>query len=174
MWPSESDTLKNAESSFNTIWPHLNLWAEVKPNKQHTVNKSTAPAISERKYKMEWTDSNVSLAFLGFESYEKGSQPSIKTWFYWRCQDHRSACQTKQRQSWALRVRSTPDKSQWAFLQFMGSSACGWRSRHGRNTAWMTAPVKEHRCQDKLRWAECQQPGPLPQTHSLKYWGTMC
>ena len=105
----------------------------------------------------------VSLAFLG-KAMRNAVNWSIKAWFYWQYQDHRSTCQMKQRQNWALWVQSTPDKSQWTFLQLMGSSSCGWRYRHGRNTVWMT-----HSCETAQELKEQSrhtlQLVPMPQTH---------
>lgn len=162
-WPRESDMPKNAESSFNTIWPHLNLWAEVRPNKQHTVKQKHCPAILEGS--PGWNEQTLTRPW-----------PSWAKWWEMQATEHydlilleapRPQVSLSHEAGTKLSSKgaSTPDKNQRAFSQFMGSSAYGWEAGMGGTLPGWLLPVKEHRCQG---WAECRQLGPLPQTHSLK------
>lgn len=162
--PVKPDMFKMQKAPLNINWPHLDLRTEVE-SKQHTVNKSQAPTVWEKRYRRDtpiWTCPWPSWA----KQWETQATKALRLDFIGGAKTISQPVKWSKRQNRVLWVQSTPDKSQWTFLQFMGSSPYGWGCKHGRNIAWMINSCKRTQA---LGGAEVSrhllQLALLPQTH---------
>lgn len=137
--------VSHAKSSFNTNWPHLDVWRDVESKQiYHIVNRSMTP--QSEKGDAGWDTQIWTCPWPPWaKRWETQSTKALRLDFTRGANTIGQAVKWGKRQNCVLRGQSTLDKSQWAFLQFMGPPRVARDAGAGGTWPGWLIPVTEHR-----------------------------